>query len=112
MATGTLQGVVGLVRDDVSPHVQPGAEVGALRMAAARGTPAAGWPASVGCNREEVTVAEIKEAEELQEDCRDAAEAALCSLGGDVFGLRVVTLDRVRRPHGGGRGPGVATATW
>ncbi len=101
MATGMLQGVVGIDRDDVLPHVQLGAEVGALRMAAARGTQAAGWLAIVGCNREEVMVAEIQEAEELEEDCRDAAEAALCSLGGDVFGLRVVTLDRVRQEMAG-----------
>ena len=70
-------------------------------MAAVRGTPAAGWLGIVGCNREEVTVAEIQEAEELEEDCREADEAALCSLGGDVFGPRVVTLDRVRQELAG-----------
>ena len=101
MAPGMCPGVSGVFCNAGLPYVHPGAEVGALRMAAVQGTSAAGWLAIVGCNREEVTTVEIREAQELEEDCREAAEAALYSLEGAVYGLRVVTLDRVKQELAG-----------
>ncbi len=89
IADGMSRAPVGEAEHMMVSNVQ-----GALEKATDQG---GAWLAVAGWKKNDLTTEEQVGSDELLEDQLDGAEGALYALAGDVMGIRVLTLDEVRK---------------